>query len=59
MNLDVLVFSAVIIIGGGLMYAGYLMGLEVGTDRGHKIGFDLGKMVGRKQLASKDVLDGF
>lgn len=56
MNLDQIVFSAVMIIGSCLIYAGYLMGLQVGIDRGHKIGFDLGKMVGRRQMASKDVL---
>lgn len=55
MNLDVLIFSAITILGGGLMYAGYLMGLEVGIDRGHRVGFDLGKMVGRRQISAEDV----
>ena len=55
MNLDVLIFSAITILGGGLMWAGYLMGLEVGIDRGHRVGFDLGKMVGRRQINAEDV----
>jgi hypothetical protein len=38
---------------GGIMYSGYLVGLEAGMDRGHRTGFDLGKAVGRKQSAEQ------
>ena len=50
MNLDVLIFSAITILGGGLMWAGYMMGKEVGLDQGFQTGFDLGKGVGRREV---------
>lgn len=56
MNSDVIVFSVVLAIGSLIMYAGYLMGHQSGMDEGHRIGFDLGKAVGRAQMASEDVL---
>ena len=39
---------------GGIMYSGYLVGLEAGMDRGHRTGFDLGKSVGRREMTKED-----
>ena len=36
----VLVFFAILLL---MSVAGYMIGVEVGLDRGHRIGFDLGK----------------
>jgi hypothetical protein len=36
-----------------LAVAGYMIGVEVGLDRGHRIGFDLGKRQVSVQLASQ------
>jgi hypothetical protein len=35
-----------------IMYAGYLLGLEVGMDKGHRAGFDLGKLMGSRELTN-------
>lgn len=39
---------------GGIMYSGYLVGLEAGMDKGHRTGFDLGKSVGRREMTRED-----
>ena len=37
----VLVFFVILL---SLAVAGYMIGVEVGLDRGHRVGFDLGKL---------------
>lgn len=39
---------------GGIMYSGYKWGVEVGMDKGHRTGFDLGKSVGRREMTRED-----
>jgi TM2 domain-containing membrane protein YozV len=50
---DWAIFTIVTTICSIIMYAGYLMGREAGLDKGFQAGFDLGKGVGRREVASQ------
>ena len=36
-----------------IMYSGFVMGKEVGLDKGFRAGFDLGKGVGRREVTNQ------
>ena len=46
----VLVFFAIFLL---MSVAGYMIGVEVGLDRGHRIGFDLGKRQISREVTSQ------
>lgn len=50
---DAAIFAAVISICSIIMYSGYLLGKEAGLDQGFQAGFDLGKGVGRRDVANR------
>ena len=50
---DWAIFTIVTTICSVIMYAGYLLGKEAGLDKGFQAGFDLGKGVGRREVASQ------
>jgi len=50
---DWAIFTIVTTICSIIMYAGYLMGREAGLDKGFQAGFDLGKGVGRREVANQ------
>ena len=50
---DWAIFTIVTTICSIIMYAGYLMGREAGLVKGFQAGFDLGKGVGRREVASQ------
>lgn len=52
---DWLIFSVVVVFLSFIMYAGYVWGLEVGLNKGHRIGFDLGKSVGRREFTDRGI----
>ena len=50
---DRAIFTIITTMCSIIMYAGYLMGKEAGLDKGFQAGFDLGKGVGRREVANQ------
>ena len=50
---DWAIFTIITSMCSIIMYAGYLMGKGVGLDKGFQAGFDLGKGVGRREVANQ------
>ena len=50
---DWAIFTIITTMCSIIMYAGYLMGREAGLNKGFQAGFDLGKGVGRRDVASR------
>ena len=50
---DLAIFTIITSMCSVIMYAGYLMGKEAGLDKGFQAGFDLGKGVGRREVANQ------
>ena len=50
---DAAIFTIITTMCSVIMYAGYLMGRQAGLDKGFQAGFDLGKGVGRRDVASR------
>ena len=50
---DWAIFTIITSISSVIMYAGYLMGKEAGLNKGFQAGFDLGKGVGRREVANQ------
>jgi hypothetical protein len=50
---DWFVFAIVVVFLSCIMWAGYTWGHEVGLNKGHRSGFDLGRSVGRRDVNNK------
>ena len=50
---DWAIFTIITSMCSVIMYAGYLEGKEAGLDKGFQAGFDLGKGVGRRDVANR------
>ena len=50
---DWLIFSSTVALASFIMWAGYTWGHEIGLNKGHRSGFDLGRSVGRRDMSDK------